>query len=169
MAYALYSDTTTDFGKSYSGAAEVATIKFDTGPEQIDFLGDDDIRRDIINSVISGVQAKGGTVIRTQLYRDKSPTWETHWKLLITAKVPATVSQRAGMANHPVFWAAVLAISLLVIWLINKTLESVADIIWGPGGGANFLGIPWLGWVALAGIGAYIWTQNRKTSKGKRT
>jgi len=153
MAYKLQKDYTTDFGNSYNGAAQVATISFRTGPEQISWI-DSWLKNNIVSEAVTAVKNQGGNVIRVQLFRDKSPTWYTKWQLLITAQSPADMSQ-ARMAFPWAVWAAVVAAVLVVGWATNKVLESVEDVIWGSEGSSSLLGIPWLGWVALAGIVAY--------------
>jgi hypothetical protein len=170
MSYHLIKSYVTNFGKSYSGPAQEATMYFQTwGPDQIEFVdqwfGVQSTVGSMVQEAISAVENKGGTPIQVQAYRDKSPTWYTKYRVVITAKVPAGMSQQASMGYSPAFWLAVMGLLLAISWMANKTLQSVRDLVWGPHGEGNFLGIPWVGWVALAIVGAYALSQRSNRRK----
>lgn len=160
--YALRQDTTTSFGRSYSGPAQVAVVKFNTGPEQTDFM-DNWYRDNLVDDAVNAVKDQGGDVIRVQLWRDKSPTFYTKWKVLITARVPQGAAAPGKIGFPWLAWAVVVASILLVSWVTAKVLESVRDIIWGPGGGTKpILGIPWLGWLGIGIVAIYGFSEYKK-------
>jgi len=152
MGYSLVLDKTTDYGNGYSGPAEVATITFNTGPEQLSFI-DSWLKNNIVSDARHAVEKEGGRVLRVQLYRDKSPVFVTKWKLLITACKPASLGQQANLGAVPLLaWAVIVGAILLVSWAVSKVLQGVSEIIWGPGGDGGTpppLGIPWLGWIGI--------------------
>ena len=97
------------------------------------------------------VEAQGGKVYRVTLIRDTSPTWWTDWRGEVVADVRGELS---GYHQMPFPWMAVLGVAfvaLLAYFLIRPTIESVTELIWGPGGGS----FPWpiivVGLVMLGG------------------
>lgn len=169
MEYSLKKDITTDFGKSYSGPAQTCVYRFQTGPEQISFV-DNWVKDRYIKDSINAVQKNGGQAIRLRLYRDAAPTWVTNWRAEITATVPAGMAQGARMSG---FWAAVLILSVVSIvayLLIKPVIESVTDLVWGPGeSGASLFGIPWVGWAVLAGVTIYAFSRRKRKSKARKS
>jgi len=160
MSYQLQKEYLTDFGKSYSGPAQEATIYFQTpGPDQIDGPVENWLKGNMIKDAINSVVKAGGKPIKIQVYRDKSPTWYTKYHVVITAQVPAGMGQ-ATMA-FPIFWVAVMGFLLALSWINNQSIKAVRDIIWKLGGSASFILIA-LG--LLLAFYAFSQSNKRKTS-----
>ena len=159
-AYEPYTDRVTPYGRLHSGPAEKMTFHFRTGPEQISFT-DSWLKDSYVSEMVQAVEAQGGKVYRVTLIRDTSPTWWTDWRGEVVADVRGELS---GYHQMPFPWMAVLGVAfvaLLAYFLIRPTIESVTELIWGPGGGSPPWPIIVVGLVILSGT----FTRSRRSNE----
>lgn len=158
MSWELVLDKPTPAYDTYSGAAQLATFEFAGLPEQLDFVNNW-LLDNILDNFQSEIQNRGGTLLRITLWRDIEPTFKTPYWCEVLSGVPA-VQPSSRVRIIPFLWQAIIAVALLgiIAWLIIKpVLRSVTDLAWGPPGPGGerekpFLGIPWVGWIALGFI-----------------
>ncbi len=106
----------------YSGKAEQVTFTFSTIPEQ--FPGEQWLADRIIDKIVGQLAGQNSKMLYLRVWRDTSPTWQTHYKVELTASA------------SPLWWnliiLSVLAIfSLILTWQIVNVVE---DIFWREDG-----------------------------------
>jgi len=163
MSMQLYNEYADPLESSYVGKAQRATFAFSVGPEQFDFINNF-FANQYINECRNAVsrESPGDNVLHLQVYRDTSPTWQTDYKLLITA------TDRTG---NPLPWLAIIGLALIAIaivyFVIRPTLQSVTDLIYGPGGGDGggdgISGIPWIG-IGIIILAFMMLSKSKKTT-----
>jgi len=158
MAYKLFSDKLTPAAATYHGEAEVCSAKFATGPEQIAFV-DSWLKNSLVGDAVAEVRKQGGTVLRVTVYRNMEPTWETLWRVDITAywgtagyaDMVEDVGLEVGFGPWAIVIAAVL-VALVAYFLVKPFIDSVTKMLWAVEGVVKPLANPWLWAVMLAGI-----------------
>lgn len=121
MAYKLYKDVLYPGWDEYIGDAEVCWFKFKTGPEQLDWLGQKWYVNKMISSAKQSVEENGGTIIRLYIERDKAPTWETRYKVAVTAH---------GSPYVLPWYIIVLGLFAIIAVAVSFAIIGIAAIIW---------------------------------------
>ena len=143
MAYKLIVDQAGVLG--YVGKAERCTFEFSTLPEQIP--GESWLAQQIVNRGIAELQAQGSSLLWIKLWRDTAPTWQTDYRVEVTATA------------SPLWWTAIILGVLAVLALIIswRIVETVTDIDWGKAalpiaiGGISLALLAIIGIILLAG------------------
>lgn len=170
MTMQLYSNYVDPLNNTYVGKAERAVFTFSLLPEQLDFINNF-FASQYINECKNAVKQQSPTddVLQLQVYRDTSPVWKTDYQLVITA------TDRTG---NVLPWVAIVGLALIsiavVYFVVRPTLQSVTDLIYGPGGngggsGGGLVGmLPWI----VIGFGLYLMlpeiTARRKATSKKK-
>ena len=158
MAYKLYKDHLYPGWQDYNGKAEVCHFEFKTGPEwPFDWLGQSWYVNKMISSAKESVEDEGGTPLRLTVYRDKAPTWETRYQVVVIAHA------------SPLAWTLVIAgifalLGLVIAW---KIVGDITEVDWGKIIPDIRKGIQWatiglLGGGTLALVGAGMVMRERR-------
>lgn len=151
QGYSVWKEETTSYGRTYSGPAQMCTLTFKTGPEQLEFL-DSWLRNNLISNFKAELEKEGAKLIHTTIYRDIGPIFDTWWKVEVAADVGGELAQAGARMASPFPWAMVIAfavVSVIGYFLMRPTIESVVDLWWGPSNGNG--GLPW-GLIIIIGI-----------------
>ena len=145
MSFRLWEDHLYAGYETYDGPAEECHIAFSIPwPDQLDWFFTSYYRNRLISAAKDSVEDEGGTILRTTIYRDKSPTWHTDYELVITAH---------GSPVHLPWLVIVGGVFILLAIVGVAYTVTVLDIDWGEVAPEISKGIQWTA-IGLIGGGA---------------
>lgn len=142
MAYQLVLDQAGEAG--YIGKAERCTYEFSTIPEQIP--GEQWLATQFIDRHVSELSSQNSKLLHLRAWRDAAPTWQTNYKVEITASA------------SPLWWNLIIVGVLAVIAMVlTWRIVSVVDLNWSEVAPT----IPWIA-IAIVAVVLFILAGRRK-------
>ncbi|MBA7695344.1 hypothetical protein ES703_103969 [subsurface metagenome] len=123
----------------YEDEAEICTIEFPLGPEQVPFTQWGGLR--IAEAFANAVEAEGNTLLEVKVYEDATPLLWTNYRVEIKA---AVASEGQGVAVWPWLIAMTLPWGKIILgvlgilgiwvagWVIEKLIKTVDRVIHKP-------------------------------------
>lgn len=163
MSFVQIYDQYTTVGDTYQGTLSRVECSFTIPlPEQV---GTGLIAERFVQELEAGLAEKNLVLLRTQILEDSAPTWQTDYQVVFWAAavspIPAAI---IPFIPYIILGAAAVAAGIAILLVTNLTIGKITNLVWGPPGTFNPLGIPWgaiaIGSVILGGI--YLVTKGDK-------
>jgi len=157
MAYQLITDTRTAAWNTYRGKAEVCTWTFQTGPEQLDPIGQKHLVNRFIDGHVQALSEQRSQLLRLKVWRDTASIWTTNYRVETTATA------------SPLWWNIIIAgiLAIIALLIIAWSIKEIKEIDFGVGGVAEPIKWSAITVIALASVaGIYLLKPVRRKAKG---